>query len=68
MFRLIHSISLGNDPPLASHNPTIFSLPPGNEKFIKSPPRYTKSPDNSNVLHMCNNSNYTDFRTAYKMT
>ena len=26
----------------------------------------TKSPDNSNVLHMFNNNTYTDFRTAYK--
>ena len=26
----------------------------------------TKSPDNSNVLHMFNNNNYTDFWKSYK--
>ena len=30
------------------------------------PPRQTKSPDISNMLHMFNNNTYTDFRTAYK--
>ena len=32
-----------------------------------SPPRKTKSLDNSNMLlHMLNNDTYTDIRTAYK--
>ena len=33
---------------------------------VISPPRQTKSPDNSNVLLMFNNDAVTDFRTAYK--
>ena len=35
-------------------------------KNLISRPRQTKTPDNSNVLHMFNNNTYTDFRTAYK--
>ena len=35
-------------------------------KNLISPPRETKSLDNSNMLHMFNNNTYTDFRTAYK--
>ena len=35
-------------------------------KNLISPPRQTKSPDNSYVLHTFNNNTYTDFRTAYK--
>ena len=35
-------------------------------KNLTSPPRQTKSPDNSNILHMFNNNTYTDFRTEYK--
>ena len=31
-----HSVSLGIDPPLANHNPVIFSVPPGTEKLAKS--------------------------------
>ena len=38
---------------------------PGTEKLNK-PPRQTKSPNNSNVLHMFINNTYTDFRTAYE--
>ena len=37
MFRLIYSVSLGTDPPLANHNPAIFSVPPGTEKLNKFP-------------------------------
>ena len=50
---------------LANHNQEIFPVPPGTEE-LKKPPRQTKSPDNSNVLHMFHNNTYTDFRTAYR--
>ena len=72
MFRLISSDSLGTDHPssLANHQPAIFlqlhptphphPIPPGTEQLI-SPLMQTKSPDNSNVLHMFNNNNCTDF-------
>ena len=46
--------------PLANHNPATFSVRSGIEK-----PRQTARPDNSNISHMLNNNNYTDFRTAY---
>ena len=40
-----HSVSLGTDPPLANHNPAIFSVPPqGTEKLNKSPPQADKKP------------------------
>ena len=35
-------------------------------KNLTSPPRQTKSPDNSNIMHLFNNNIYTDFRTATK--
>ena len=44
-----HSVSLGTDPPLANHNPAIFSVPPtppppqGTEKLNKSPPGRQKA-------------------------
>ena len=59
MFRLISSDSLGTDHPssLANHQPAI---PPGTEQLI-SPLMQTKRTDNSNVLHMFNNNNCTDF-------
>ena len=47
--------------PLANQNQVIFSVRSGIEK-----PRQTASPDKLNMLHMFNNNNYTDFRTAYK--
>ena len=51
----MHSVSLGTDP-------TPSKLP----GYEKSSPKQTKSPDNSNMLHMFNNNTYTDFRTASK--
>ena len=36
MFRLIYSVKLGTDAPLANHNPTIFTVPSGTEKLNKS--------------------------------
>ena len=50
---------------LANHNQEIFSVPQA-LKNLKSLPRQTESPNNSNVLHMFNNNTYTDFRTAYR--
>ena len=50
---------------LANHNQEIFSVPQA-LKNLKSLPTQTKSPNNSNVLHMFNNNTYTDFRTAYR--
>ena len=50
---------------LANHNQEIFSVPQA-LKNLKSLPRQTKSPNNSNVLHMFNNNTYTDFRIAYR--
>ena len=50
---------------LANHNQEIFSVPQA-LKNLKSLLRQTKSPNNSNVLHMFNNNTYTDFRTAYR--
>ena len=45
---------------------TFFSLSvPQALRNLKSPPRQTKSPDNS-VLHMFKNNTYSDFRPAYK--
>ena len=52
--------------PLAKHKPAIFFVPQALKNVISLPPRQTKSPDNSNVLHMFNKNTYTDFRTAYK--
>ena len=52
--------------PLANHSPAIFSVSSGTEELKISPPRQTKSPNNSNMLHMFNNNIYTDFRAAYK--
>ena len=54
---------MGTDSRLANHNPAIFPVPQALKNLI-SPLRQTKSLDNSNVLHMFNNSTYTDFRTA----
>ena len=48
--------------PLANHNPAFFFCPPGTEKLNKYP-RYTNSPDDSNVSHMLDNNT---LRTAYK--
>ena len=59
-----HSVSLGTDLSLASHNPGILLSFQALENLI-SPPRQEKSPDNSNVLHMLNNNTDTDFRAAY---
>ena len=48
---IYHSVSLGPYPPLANHNPVIFSVPQALKNFV-IPPRQTKSPDNSNILHL----------------
>ena len=61
----VHSVNLGTDPSLANHNPAISSVPQALENLL-SPPRQTKSPDNSNVLHVFNNNTYTNFRNALK--
>ena len=45
--------------------PSEFFWNPGTENLHKSP-RQTKSPDNSNILHMFNNNTDTDLRTAGK--
>ena len=37
--------------PLANHNPAVVSVPQALKNLI-SPSRQTKSPDNSNILHM----------------
>ena len=58
-----HSISLGTDFPTQTTNHQFFLSPQALKNLI-SPPRQTKSPDNSNVLHMFNNNIYNDFRTA----
>ena len=50
---------------LADHNPAIFSVLQA-LKNLTSPPRQTKSPDNSNTLQMFNNNTYSDFRAVYK--
>ena len=42
----------------------MFYVLLGTKKY-KSP-RHTESPDNSDMLHMFNNSTYSDFRTAHK--
>ena len=60
-----HSVSLGTDPPLANHNPVIFSVPQA-LKNLKSSLKLIKSPDNSNIFLIFNNNAYTDLRTAYK--
>ena len=62
---LVHSVSLGSNPPLVNHTPAIFLSLQALKNLI-SPPRKAKSPDNFNVLHMFNNKTYTDIRTAYK--
>ena len=51
-----------------NRNPEIFSPPPTPQtlKNLTSSARQTKSPDNSNMLHIFNNYTYTDFRTANK--
>ena len=60
-----HSLSLGTDPPPANQNPAISSVPQS-LKILTSPPRQTKSPDNSNTLNMFNNNTYTNFKRTYK--
>ena len=61
----VDSVNLGTDPSLVNHNPAISYVPQALENLL-SPPRQTKSPDNSNVLHVFNNNTYTNFRNAYK--
>ena len=51
--------------PPSKPQPSNFFVPQALKNLI-SPPRETKSLDNSNMLHMFNNNTYTDFRTAYK--
>ena len=60
-----NSANLGTDPPSKS-KPSNFFVWPQALKNLASPPRQTKSPDDSNMLHMFNNSTYTDFKTVYK--
>ena len=60
----IHSMSLGTDPP-SKPQPSNFLYLPDNKRLTKFP-RHTKSRDNSNMLHIINNSTYSDFRTDYK--
>ena len=43
----------------------MFPTPQALENLTSSP-RQTKSPDNSNMLHMFNVNTYIDLRTAYK--
>ena len=59
-----HSISLGTDFPTQTTNHQFFLSPQALKNLI-SPPRQTKSPDNSNMLHVFNKT-YTNFRTPYK--
>ena len=59
-------VSVWVDPP-SKPQPSYFFYPPNIEKLTKSPPpKQTKSPENSNMLHMFNNNIYTDIKTAYK--
>ena len=55
-------------PPIKPEPSNFFYPPPPLQamKNLSIPPRQTKLPDNSNVLHMFNNNTFTDFRTAYK--
>ena len=60
-------------PPIKPERSNFFSPPPPPlpaplqaMKNLSIPPRQTKLPDNSNVLHMFNNNTFTDFRTACK--
>ena len=47
--------------------PRNFFCPTSTKNLNKSPPRQTKSPDNSNTLNMfINNNTYTNFKIAYK--
>ena len=48
---LKHFYCMGTNPSLVNHNPTIFLSLQELENGT-SPPRQTKIPDNSNVLHM----------------
>ena len=63
-----HGVTLGTDPPPPSRKPQPinFFCPPGDENLNKSPPRQTKSPDNSSTLIMFNNDTYANFKTDYK--
>ena len=40
---LVHSVSLGSNPPLVNHTPAIFFVPPGTEKLNESPPGRQKA-------------------------
>lgn len=61
-----HSVSLGTDPALASHNPAIFSTPsnPGTEKLNKSPRKIKKTPNNSNIFQIFYNNTCTEPRNT----
>ena len=70
LFHLIDSlvkqiVSLGSGPPLANHNPAIFSVSHQTLKNLASPPGRQKTL-NSNLLHMFNNNTYVSFKTSYK--
>ena len=63
----MHSVSLGTDPPLSKPQPCSFFCPPPQAlKNLISPPRQTKSPDNSTIKKITFTLINTDFRTAYK--
>ena len=61
-----HSVSLDTNSPPSKPQPSNFFCPPQALKILASPPRKTKSPDNSNTLNIFNTSAYTNFKTAYK--
>ena len=63
-----HNVSLGTAPSPRKPQPWNFFSPPTPQtlKNLTSSARQTKSPDNSNMLHIFNNYTYTDFRTANK--
>ena len=51
----MHSVSLGTDSP-KQITTQQFYLSPQTLKILTSPPRQTKSPDNSNTLNMFDNN------------
>ena len=67
--KFIDSASLGTNPSKQTTTQQFFSSsppPPQTPKNLASPHRQTKSPDNSNMLHMFNNNTCADFGAASK--
>ena len=62
----MHSTSLRTDPSLQTTTQQffLFRTPSLRHRKTTIPLRQTKTPDNSNMLHMFNNNTYSDFRTA----